>query len=172
LARRCSRSCAAISTWLGRFLRLRFPFTPPNASQSRCDFGDPTANMTKSTEIFGLRAIGHHHVNARCHEFSGESGKRPTSPPTPNVRQISVWCDRPLMEWFGCAPAQPTTNAGRGHRRQNARHVTETRRASRKADYSLPTRRVDNSGAVRTSHLGPDSELCKAAVLVRFLSSS
>ena len=108
--------------------------------------------MTKSTEIFGLRAIGHHHVNARCHEFSGESGKRPTSPPTPNVRQISVWCDRPLMEWFGCAPAQPTTNAGRGHRRQNARHVTETRRASRKADYLLPTRRVDNSGAVRTSH--------------------
>src|SRR5260221_8674636 len=31
------------------------------------------------------------------------------------------------MEWSGRAPALPAMNAGRGHRRQGARHVTETR---------------------------------------------
>src|ERR1700730_301422 len=33
----------------------------------------------------------------------------------------------PLMEWSGRAPALPATNTGGGHRRQGARHVTETR---------------------------------------------
>jgi hypothetical protein len=35
------------------------------------------------------------------------------------------------MEWSGRAPALPATNAGRGHRRQGARHVAETRHFAR-----------------------------------------
>jgi hypothetical protein len=37
----------------------------------------------------------------------------------------------PLMEWSGRAPALPATNAGRGHRRQGACHVAETRHFAR-----------------------------------------
>src|SRR5258706_10306835 len=36
------------------------------------------------------------------------------------------------MEWSGRAPALPAANAGRGHRRQGARHVTETRHVARR----------------------------------------
>jgi hypothetical protein len=36
------------------------------------------------------------------------------------------------MEWSGRAPALPATNAGRGHRRQGARHVTEARHFARR----------------------------------------
>jgi hypothetical protein len=36
------------------------------------------------------------------------------------------------MEWSGRAPAPPAMNAGRGPRRQGARHATETRHFARR----------------------------------------
>ncbi len=60
-----------------------------------------------------------------------------------------------LMGWSGRAPALPATDAGRGHRRQGARHVTEPRRFARRNRYryrqELVPHRWHGPGARRIS---------------------
>src|SRR5229473_5622649 len=59
------------------------------------------------------------------------------------------------MEWSGRAPALPATNTGRGHRRQGARHVTETRHFARRNRHRYRQELVP--------HRWPESARCHRA---------
>src|SRR5260221_8979887 len=59
------------------------------------------------------------------------------------------------MGWSGRAPALPVTNAGRGHRRQGARHVTETRQFARRNRHRYRQELVP--------HRWPESARCHRA---------
>src|SRR5229473_2300238 len=66
---------------------------------------------------------------------------------------LSVVTPCPVMGWSGRAPALPATDAGRGHRRQGARHVTEPRRFARRNRYRYRQELVP--------HRWPESARCQ-----------
>ena len=99
----------------------------PQTKKRKC--GIQSAHQSLFTDVFGFRLL-------LC---TIHRRKNFTMSPRGDGKPCAVCLTGDIrMGWPGRAPAPPAANAGRGHRRQGARHVTET---VRRPDYSVGPRR-------------------------------
>jgi hypothetical protein len=71
------------------------------------------------------------------------------------------------MEWSGRAPALPAMNAGGGHRRQGARHVTETRHFARRNRHRYRQELVPHASDTSVKRLARPLTILRYAAPIR-----